>query len=232
MALDGQRRYTAGMAKTKPHRRHERHWRATGKKLIAGVDEAGKGAWAGPLVAGAVILGETFEPKMVNDSKVLTKRQRERMFVHVTRNAISWAVAVILPAEIDRLGMTKANHRALEQAVRRLHIRPQAVLVDAVPLKLGRTPVQAVINGDALNLSIAAASIVAKVVRDALMDGEHRQWPIYGFAFHKGYGTAAHQRALRRHGASPIHRQSFAPLRRLKASPPRRRRPVVKRKKR
>lgn len=206
------------MAATLPHRRHEQRWYKAGKKLVAGVDEAGKGAWAGPVVAGAVILGQAFVPKNINDSKKLTKRQRERLFVHITRNAISWAVAVVPPAEIDRLGITKANHVALQTAVSRLHVRPQAVLIDAVPLAIGRLPTKSIIRGDSLNLSIAAASIVAKVVRDALMDGEHRQWIMYGFQSHKGYGTYAHHQALKKYGPSPIHRRSFAPLRLVRAA--------------
>lgn len=200
------------MPKSKPHRRLEHQFHAAGKKLVAGVDEAGKGAWAGPLVAGAVILDDAFESKLVNDSKQLTAKQRELMFVHITHHALSWAVAVIPPAEIDRDGISAANRQALESAVRKLHIAPQAVLIDAVNMKIGKLPVKSVIHGDAISLSIAAASIVAKVVRDSLMDGEHRLYPQYNFAAHKGYGTAAHEQALKKHGPSPIHRQSFAPL--------------------
>jgi len=200
------------MPKTKPHRREEQRLRKLGHVHIAGADEAGKGAWAGPIVAGAVILAEDFDPKIINDSKVLTAKQRERMFVHIARNAISWAVGVVPSEEIDRDGIVAANRKALELAVRRLHVPPHAVLVDAVPIVVNGTPVKAIIDGDAKCLSVAAASIVAKVARDTLMDGHHRVHPQYGFNVHKGYGTAAHEKALKKHGPSAIHRRSFAPM--------------------
>lgn len=200
------------MPKTKPHRREEQRLRKLGHVHVAGADEAGKGAWAGPIVAGAVILAEDFDPKIINDSKILTAKQRERMFVHIARNAISWAVGVVPAEEIDRDGIVAANRKALELAVKRLHVQPHAVLVDAVPIVVNGTPVKAIIDGDAKCLSIAAASIVAKVTRDALMTGHHRIHPQYGFDVHKGYGTASHERALKKHGPSAIHRRSFAPL--------------------
>ncbi len=206
------------MAKTKPHKREEQKLHRLGHRLVAGVDEAGRGAWAGPIVAGAVILDETFEPKLVNDSKQLTAKQREKMFVHISHHAVSWAVGVIPHTTIDRDGMTAANRLALTTALERLHVQPDAVLVDAMPISYKKKPVTAIIDGDAKSLTIAAASIVAKVVRDALMDGEHRRYPEYGFAEHKGYGTAAHEKALAAHGPSPIHRQSFEPLKRAVAT--------------
>lgn len=209
------------MPKHKPHTKEEQALRQRGLQFIAGVDEAGKGSWAGPIVAGAVILSRQFKPKDVNDSKVLTPRQREKMFVHVTRNAVAWAVGVVSHEYIDRHGIQPANILVLQQALQKLHIEPEAILVDAVDLPLpppwkgGGTkekPVKAIIDGDAKVLSIAAASIVAKVVRDALMDGEHRLYPAYGFNVHKGYGTAKHQAALKKYGISPIHRRSFRPM--------------------
>lgn len=203
------------MPKSKPHTREEHALRRRGHRLIAGADEAGKGSWAGPLVAAAVILPEDFAPRIVNDSKQLTRRQRELMFVHVTRHAVSWAVGVVSPQEIDRKGIVAANHKALLTALKRLHIRPQAVLVDAVKLKYGKKPVKAIIGGDARVLSIAAASIVAKVVRDALMSGQHRLYPQYAFDAHQGYGTSRHHALLKQHGPSPIHRRSFKPVKAL-----------------
>ncbi|MBI3573380.1 MAG: ribonuclease HII, partial [Candidatus Kerfeldbacteria bacterium] len=190
--------------------------RNKGRQHIAGVDEAGKGSWAGPIVAGAVILPPDFKPSIINDSKKLTPKQREKMFVHIARNAVAWAVAVIPAETIDRIGIKKANIMALEQAVKKLHIAPHAVLVDAVKIKVGRKPVKAIIDGDAIVLTIAAASIVAKVVRDTLMDGEHRLYPQYDFRRHKGYGTAKHAQLLKRYGLSPIHRRSFKPMRDLR----------------
>lgn len=214
------------MPKSKPHRREEQRFTHLGHKRIAGVDEAGRGAWAGPLVAGAVILDKKFPIKQVNDSKKLTKKQRERMFVHITKHAVSWSVAIIPPEEIDKIGLQPANRLAMERAVEKLHVRPQAVLSDAFPIKLGRTPTKAVIKGDAKVLSIAAASIVAKVVRDALMESTHKHFPHHGFNMHKGYGTKQHARALRLHGITPLHRRSFAPVAAVlkKQSRPRRKR--------
>lgn len=203
------------MPSTKPHIREEALLRKKGYVHIAGADEVGKGSWAGPLVAAAVILPLDFAPKNVNDSKQLTPRQREQMFVHITRGAVSWAVGIVSPQEIDRKGIVAANKKALLTALKKLHVRPSAVLVDAVPLKYGKKPVKAIIHGDARSLSIAAASIIAKVVRDALMDGQHRLYPQYGFQQHKGYGTAQHEAQLKRHGVSAIHRRSFQPMKSL-----------------
>ena len=199
--------------KRKPHTKEEALLRRQGMTLIAGVDEVGRGAWAGPLVAGAVILTEKFAAKNINDSKVLTPKQREKMFVHIVHHAVSWAVAVVPAGYVDSHGLSAANKKALVDAVKNLHRKPEAVLSDAVKFSYGKKPVKAIIDGDAKVLSIAAASIVAKVVRDSLMQGQHRLWPHYGFHEHKGYGTEAHRSALKKHGPSPIHRRSFRPLR-------------------
>lgn len=200
------------MAKTKPHVKEETALRKDGFQLIAGADEAGKGSWAGPLVAAAVILPVDFAAQQVNDSKQLTPKTRQQMFVHIVRHAVSWAVAVVPPQYIDQQGIVAANKKALLDALKRLHVRPQAVLIDAVKLSYGKKPVKAIIGGDAKVLSIAAASIVAKVVRDELMTGEHRLYPQYEFHLHKGYGTARHETLLKKHGLSPIHRRSFRPM--------------------
>lgn len=208
------------MPKRKPHRREEKLFANAGYSFIAGADEAGKGAWAGPIVAAAVILTNNFEPKQVNDSKVLTKRQRERMFVHITRNALSWAVGVVSSQAIDRDGIQAANRLAIQTAIRKLDVQPEAILVDALPISYQQRPVKAIIHGDAKSLSIAAASIVAKVVRDALMDGHHRLYPNYGFQTHKGYGTAGHRKAIEQHGYSAIHRHSFSPMNGVKKNKP------------
>ncbi len=225
------------MPKTKPHWKEERALWAAGHRHIAGVDEAGKGAWAGPLVAAAVILPNDFDPLTVNDSKLLTPDQRERLFVHITQNAVSWAVSVIPAKYIDQYGIVPANKKALLDAIKKLHVKPHAVLVDAVKIKHGKKPVKAIIDGDAQVLSIAAASIVAKVVRDTLMTGEHRLHPLYEFNIHKGYGTPRHQALLNQHGPSPIHRHSFRPIRALGGTPPNavvngRSKPVARRRRR
>lgn len=203
------------MAKTKPHTREERALRTAGYEFIAGADEAGKGSWAGPLVAAAVVLPIDFDPRIINDSKQLSPKQRELMFVHITHHALSWAVGVISPQEIDQKGIAAANKKALLTALKKLHVHPEAILVDAVKIKVGKKPVKAIIRGDARVVSIAAASIVAKVVRDALMTGQHRLYPQYEFAQHKGYGTALHEKLLKKYGLSPIHRRSFKPMKSL-----------------
>lgn len=205
------------MAKTKPNDREEKNLRKLGHIHVAGVDEAGKGAWAGPLVAAAVILPSSFVAKNINDSKVLTPAQREKLFVHITRNAVAWAVAVVPPQYIDQHGISKANKKAILNAVQKLSVRPHAVLVDAVKISYGKRPVKAIIDGDAKVLTIAAASIIAKVARDTLMTGEHRLHPKYDFHVHKGYGTSRHSALLQRHGPSPIHRRSFRPIKNMTA---------------
>lgn len=188
---------------------------ATGYRYVAGADEVGRGSWAGPIVAAAVILPTDFPPKVVRDSKTLSPSQREKMFIHITRHAEAWAVGVIPAEEIDREGITKANTAAILQALQKLPVQPDAVLVDAVRLNYNDKPVKAVVRGDATILTIAAASVVAKVVRDTLMQGEHRRYPQYGFFGHKGYGTKDHEMALKKYGLTPIHRRSFQPMKSL-----------------
>ncbi len=196
-----------------PTNRHEAKLRKAGHRLIAGVDEAGKGSWAGPLVTAAVILDETDVPTDLYDSKVLTPKQREQAFVQITRRALSWTAQVVPVSEIDKHGVHKANLAALKQAVEKLHVAPDAVLVDAFAIDLGPTPVVNIIDGDALERTISAASIIAKVVRDRLMSSElHHQYPHFHFHVHKGYGTALHQKLLAMHGPTPEHRTSFAPV--------------------
>lgn len=206
------------MARSKPNTKEEQQFHRQGHVHIAGLDEAGKGSWAGPIVAAAVILPVDFDPKIINDSKQLTERQRQRMFLHITKRSISWAVGIVSAQEIDQKGISAANKKALLSALKKLHVRPQAILVDAVKIKVGKKPVKAIIRGDAKVLSIAAASIVAKVVRDALMVGQHRLYPNYAFDVHKGYGTAKHQAALKKHGVSAIHRKSFRPMKEMGSS--------------
>lgn len=199
----------------KPTLKEEEEFWNSGFQLVAGADEAGRGSWAGPIVAAAVILPVGFEPKKVRDSKTLSPEQRETMFVHITRHAVAWAVGVVSSQDIDAHGISPTNKRAIVEALQNLHLQPDAVLIDAVKLDYEGKPVKAVIDGDATILSIAAASIVAKVVRDTLMQGEHRLYPEYNFPAHKGYGTSEHETALKKHGLSPIHRRSFQPMKSL-----------------
>lgn len=196
---------------------HERTlWRA-GLNLIAGVDEVGRGALAGPLVAAAVVLprprkrDEAFWSTL-RDSKVLTPAARERICTEIRARAIGVGVGLIDQALLDRIGITAANRLAMEQAVLALPCPPDGLLLDAVVIDLG-LPQVGLIDGDARSASIAAASIVAKVTRDALMVACDSDWPDYGFKRHKGYGVASHLAALAQFGACPLHRRSFAPVR-------------------
>ncbi len=201
------------MPKVAPTNTHEAKLRKAGHRLIAGVDEAGKGSWAGPLVTAAVILDETDVPVELFDSKMLNPKQRERAFVGITKKALSWAVHVVPVKEIDKHGVHKANLAALKRAVEKLHVSPDAVLVDAFKIDLGTTPVVNIIDGDALERSISAASIIAKVVRDQIMSSElNRLYPAFYFHVHKGYGTPLHQKLLTMHGPTPEHRLSFQPV--------------------
>lgn len=189
-----------------------------GKTNIAGCDEAGRGALAGPLVAAAVILPAQCRFAGLRDSKLLTPLQREYLYKEITRRAKSWNVSVMPVETIDDKGVHRANLNALAQAVQGLAVRPDHVVSDGFVVRLDDIPCTAVIAGDAKVRCIAAASVIAKVFRDRLMCNLHEQYPRYGFAIHKGYGTRAHQRALRRFGPSPFHRTSFAPIRALLTS--------------
>jgi ribonuclease HII len=187
---------------------------------VAGVDEAGRGPLAGPVVAAAAILpprwaetGLPAELAGLNDSKQLTKMQREKFFRFLTACAeIEFAVAQVDAAQIDVINILQATHRAMNDALARLNPQPQHALVDGRPVKSLRVPQTAIVKGDARSHSIAAASVLAKVTRDRLMLEFHAQFPAYGFAEHKGYGTARHLAAIAQFGACPIHRKTFAPL--------------------
>lgn len=195
-------------------------WRA-GCARVAGVDEAGRGPLAGPVVAAAVVLPPNWLSdrlpaalRGLNDSKQLTGARREIFFAALTGcPAVQFAIAQVDAATIDRINILQATHRAMNEALAQLAPAPEHALVDGRPVKSLRLPQTAIVKGDARSYSIAAASILAKVTRDRLAAGWDRQWPQYGFAVHKGYGTPQHLEALRRHGPCPIHRRSFAPLR-------------------
>ena len=187
---------------------------------VAGVDEAGRGPLAGPVVAAAAILpakwaeaGLPRELEGLNDSKQLTEIQRENFFAFLTAcGKIEFAIAQTDAAQIDEINILQATHRAMNAALAKLNPQPQHALVDGRPVKTMRVPQTAIVKGDARSYSIAAASVLAKVTRDRLMLELDRQWPAYGFAGHKGYGTARHLAAIAAHGPCPIHRKSFAPL--------------------
>jgi ribonuclease HII len=187
---------------------------AAGLWPVAGVDEAGRGPWAGPVVAAAVILDQARIPPGLNDSKKLNEKKREALFPAIMESA-AVGVAMADVERIDRDNILAATLWAMQQAVEQLAIRPRLALIDGNRAPRLACKVQTVIDGDALSLSIAAASIIAKVTRDRLMKSLDFQYPGYGFAAHKGYGTSAHQAALARLGPCPLHRRSFAPVRAL-----------------
>ena len=196
----------------------EAEFRAQGYRLIAGVDEAGRGPLAGPVAAAAVILppdltGAESWLAAIDDSKRLSERRRTEAAKLVRENALACAVELISPEIIDHIGIGQAVIRAMLSAVGRLRPAPHALLMDWVPIKECPLPHQTVVKGDGRSLSIAAASILAKVSRDNLMAQADHEYPGYGFARHKGYATRAHLSSLSELGPSPIHRRSFSPLR-------------------
>lgn len=194
-------------------------WRQ-GLALVAGVDEAGRGPLAGPVVAAAVILPDRwaesgFDERLekLNDSKQLTGRQRENFFAILTAHTeIRFAIARVDAGAIDRINILQATHRAMNDALAQLSPPPQHALVDGLRVKTLAFPQTPLVKGDSRSYSIAAASVLAKVTRDRLMLEYDREWPQYGFAEHKGYGTPQHLAAIAAHGPCPIHRLSFAPM--------------------
>jgi ribonuclease HII len=180
--------------------------------LIAGVDEAGRGPLAGPVVAAAVILDDLNPIKGLADSKTLTPRRREKLFDEIRAKALCCSIAQASVEEIDELNILQATLLAMRRAVEGLRLKPAKVLVDGNRLPVLDVLAEAIVKGDALVPAISAASILAKVTRDRWCVEYHEQFPLYGFATHKGYGTAEHMAALREHGACPQHRKTFAPV--------------------
>ena len=206
---------------------YERALRRVGLARIAGADEAGRGACAGPLVAGAAILPDTkagIVPGLA-DSKLLTEKARERCYDQIVRRALAWSVVVIDSEECDRLGMHVANVEALRRSVALLAVAPDYVLTDGFPVDGLGVPGLAMWKGDRVTACIAAGSVLAKVTRDRIMCEMHEQWPSYDFRTHKGYITDVHAAALLEHGPSPVHRMRFVNVRRAAGLEPRSRRP-------
>ena len=208
--------------KTLPTLEEEMALLAQGYSFVAGLDEAGRGCLAGPVVAAAVILPLSSDTEDilarfngVNDSKQLTMQARERLYSLIMHNALAVGVGSGSVAIIDERNILQATKYAMRSALEQLSTTPQALLLDAIQLPGLKIPQRSLIKGDARCLSIAAASIIAKVTRDRLMLDLHKEYPEYGFDQHKGYGTAAHLAALQAHGATPHHRQSFGPVRQL-----------------
>lgn len=187
---------------------YERKYASCG--FICGIDEAGRGPLAGPVVAAACILPTACEILYLNDSKKLTEKRREELFVEIQEKAVSFGVGIVSPAVIDEINILQATYEAMRQAVEKLSVRPDVFLNDAVVIPgIDESRQVKIIKGDAKSVSIAAASILAKVTRDHMMEEYDRLYPEYGFAKHKGYGTKAHLDAVREHGMCPIHRRSF-----------------------
>lgn len=178
-------------------------------EAICGIDEAGRGPLAGPVVAGAVILPKGCTIRYLNDSKQLSEKKREQLFEEIMEKAETVGVGIVSPARIDEINILQADYEAMRQAVGQLKVMPDLLLNDAVTIPDVPVKQVPIIKGDARSLSIAAASIIAKVTRDRLMAEYDKVMPEYGFAVHKGYGTAAHIEALRKYGPSPIHRKTF-----------------------
>jgi len=204
-----------------PDFNRERELKSQGYELIAGIDEAGRGALAGPVVAGAVILPHSYCPpwlKLVRDSKELSPKRREFLFDLIRKEALPIGVGIISHDVIDDVNILQATLLAMKQAVEKLPKPPHFLLIDRLTLPKCTIPQRGITRGDKLCLSIACASIVAKVTRDHIMEEFDKVYPEYGFARHKGYGTRAHVSCLQQLGPSPIHRLSFAPLKNIIAS--------------
>ena len=188
----------------------ENNWHKKGKKLVCGIDEAGRGPLAGPVVVAAVIMPEDSFIEGVNDSKKVSEKKREKLYDEITENAIAWSVGIIDQNEIDEINILNATKKGLTTALTELKEKPDIILVDALTKidTLG-IPYESIIKGDAKSYSIAAASIIAKVTRDRIMRQWNEIYPVYDFEKNKGYGTAEHIKALKDYGPCQIHRKSF-----------------------
>lgn len=178
-------------------------------EYICGIDEVGRGPFAGPVMAGAVILPKDCEILYLNDSKKLSAKRREELYEEICEKAVSWAVARVEPERIDEINILQATYEAMREAVSKLSVRPDILLVDAVHIPEVDIPQDSIVKGDAKSVSIAAASVLAKVTRDNIMTEYAKEYPGYGFEKNMGYGTAEHRNALAAMGPTPIHRRSF-----------------------
>jgi len=195
---------------------HEDELVARGFVKVAGVDEAGRGPLAGPVAAAAVILPRTFSCPLLDDSKKLSKKKRNLLYEEITTNPeVVWAVATVEADEIDRINILRATHRAMGLALEALKVKPDIALIDGLRVKGLSIEHEALVKGDGLSLSIAAASVIAKVTRDRIMEKIAAEFPLYGFERHQGYGTREHLEALKNHGPCRYHRRSFQPVSQL-----------------
>ncbi len=201
--------------KTKPINMYayERKYFKAGYRIIAGVDEVGRGCWAGPVVACAVILPRGYENKSIKDSKVLSKSKRELLDKVIREKAIAYSIAYVDAPRIDKINIKQASQEAMLKAIEGLSTTPDCILVDAEPIKIKGTETVSIVKGDAKSISIAAASIVAKVYRDKILDDLDKSYPQYGFKTNKGYGTIVHINALKQYGPiKSVHRFSYKPV--------------------
>ena len=196
-----------------PNNRQEKRLLKNGFALIAGIDEVGKGAWAGPIVAAAVILNPKIRIKGIKDSKLLRAPDRKILFNQIVESAIAWATAAVSQTEIDRLGIKQANILVIQKALKKMRPQPDYLLIDAIKIDYQNLPSSAIIDGDYKITSVAAASIIAKVTRDKMMDELAEKYPAYGFKQHKGYGTSHHFQMIVEHGICQLHRKTWQPMR-------------------
>lgn len=195
--------------------RYEKELYGQGIQYIAGLDEAGRGPIAGPVVAAAVVLPQNCMIEGVDDSKKLTKTMRDRLDAEIKKQALNWSIGIIFPPLLDDINIYQATKLAMSSAIAGLTLRPDHLIIDAVKLPEVRIPQTPLIKGDSLSISVASASILAKVERDRIMDGLEELYPGYGFAKHKGYATREHIKALMELGPCPVHRCSFEPVKSL-----------------
>lgn len=200
-------RLEAEIKRTELMKEFDREYKIYG--TICGIDEAGRGPLCGPVVAAAVILPDEYNILYINDSKKLSETKREEVYKEINKYAVAYGVGIVSPERIDEINILQATYEAMRTAIHKLSVTPDILLNDAVTIPMVDIKQVPIIKGDAKSQSIAAASIVAKVTRDHLMEEYDKLYPEYGFAKHKGYGTAAHIKAIKEYGPCPIHRRTF-----------------------
>ncbi len=200
-------RLEAEIKRTELMKEFDREYKIYG--TICGIDEAGRGPLCGPVVAAAVILPDEYNILYINDSKKLSETKREEVYKEIDKYAVAYGVGIVSPERIDETNILQATYEAMRTAIHKLSVTPDILLNDAVTIPMVDIKQVPIIKGDAKSQSIAAASIMAKVTRDHLMEEHHKLYPEYGFAKHKGYGTAAHIKAIKEYGPCPIHRRTF-----------------------